>query len=177
MQGGGRAVPGAVNSLAQIVDRAQTAAAQMGAGLGWALAAFGVLYLAWRLALRLQVRKALRTVEFTPDELQARREADGDIIIVDVRSPLAVKERPLRISGALHADAHELAGLSDGWPHDRLTERGLQRPGGAGVAGSRQEERLGAEGRARRMAPCGLPDGARRRPHAVDGTTRSASSP
>ena len=104
---------------AQIVDRAQTAATQMGAWLGWALAGFGLLYLVWRLALRLHVRKALRTVGLTPDELRARREADGDVIIVDVRSPLAVKERPLRIPGALHADAHELAGLSDGWPHDR----------------------------------------------------------
>ena len=65
------------------------------------------------------MRKALRTVGLTPDEVRVRREADDDVIIVDVRSPLAVKERPLRIPGALHADAHELAGLSDGWPHDR----------------------------------------------------------
>jgi len=100
---------------AQIVERAQVAAAQMGVWLGWALAAFGLLYLAWRLALRLQVRKALRAVGLTPDELKARREGDGDVIIVDVRSPLAVKERPQRIPGALHADADELAALSDGW--------------------------------------------------------------
>ena len=105
---------------AQIVDRAQAAASQMGAWLGWALGAFALLYLAWRLVLRLHVRRVLRAVGLTSAELRQRQVEGADIAILDVRSPLAVKERPLRIPGAFHADPHALAGLSDGWPHDRV---------------------------------------------------------
>lgn len=103
----------------EIVDRAQAAASQMGTWLGWGLGVFGLLYLLWRLALRLQVRRALRTVGLTPEELRQRQETDADIVILDVRSPLAVRENPLRIPGVVHAAQHDLARLIDGWPADR----------------------------------------------------------
>ena len=103
----------------EIVDRAQAAASQMGAWLGWALGVFGLLYLLWRFALRLQVKRALRTVGLTAAELRRRVEEGADIAIVDVRSVLAVRERPLHIPGALHAELREVHRLADGWPADR----------------------------------------------------------
>lgn len=103
----------------EVVGRAEAAASQMGAWLGWALGLLGSLYLLWRFALRLQVRKALRTVGLTAAALRQRREDGAEIAIVDVRSPLAVRERPVRIPGALHAEQHELPRLADGWPADR----------------------------------------------------------
>src|SRR5436309_12052191 len=103
----------------EIVDRAQAAASQMGAWLGWTLGVFGLLYLLWRFALRLQVKRALRTVGLTAADLRRRVDEGGDIAIVDVRSLLAVRERPLRIPGALQAELHEVHRLADGWPTDR----------------------------------------------------------
>jgi len=91
----------------------------MGAWLGWGLGVFGLLYLLWRFALRLQVKRALRTVGLTAAELRRRVDEGGDIAIVDVRSLVAVRERPLRIPGALHADLHAVQRLADGWPADR----------------------------------------------------------
>lgn len=45
----------------EIVHRAEVVAARMSALLGWGAVASGLGYIAWRLALRLRVRKALQT--------------------------------------------------------------------------------------------------------------------
>ncbi len=96
----------------EIVDRAQAAVSQMGVFVGWGLAGFGFAYVGWRLALRLRVRKALRTVGLTPAELRRRQEDGARLVVIDVRTPLAVREKPRRIPGAVRADHEELDRLA-----------------------------------------------------------------
>jgi membrane protein DedA with SNARE-associated domain len=103
----------------EIVARTQAAIAQVGVLVGWGLAAFALAYLGWRLAVRLRVRRALRTVGLTPGELRRRLEEGADIAVIDVRSPLALSEHPRRIPGALHAAQEALRALAAEWPRDR----------------------------------------------------------
>ena len=92
----------------EMVARAQAAVSQMGTFLGWGVAGFGFGYVGWRLALRLRVRKALQTVGLMPAELRRRHENGATVVLIDVRTPLAVRENPRRIPGAVRAGHDEL---------------------------------------------------------------------
>ncbi len=104
---------------AEIVERAQTVVSEMGFWLGWGALGAGALYVAWRLVLRLKVRRALRTVGVSPAELRRRLEDGDEIALVDVRNPLAVKEQPHRIPGAIHAGHTDIDRAAAHWPRDR----------------------------------------------------------
>ena len=104
----------------EMVDRAQAAVSQLGVWVGWGFAAFALAYVGWRLGHRLRVRTALRTVGLTPAELHRRQEAGERIVVLDVRSPLAMKEKPRRIPGALRAGLDEFDGIAGTLPADRL---------------------------------------------------------
>lgn len=98
---------------AEMVDRAHAAVAQMGTLLGWGVVGFGVAYVGWRLALRLRVRTALKTVGLTSAELRRRQEDGQKLVVIDVRTPLAVKEKPRVIPGALRASHEELDRIAE----------------------------------------------------------------
>jgi membrane protein DedA with SNARE-associated domain len=103
----------------EMVDRAQAAVSELGVWAGWGFGAFALAYVGWRLAVRLRVRKALRTVGLGPDELRRRQEAGEGVVVLDVRSLLAVGEKPRRIPGALRAGLDELEGIVGTLPADR----------------------------------------------------------
>lgn len=103
----------------EIVHRAEAAVSRMGALFGWGAAGFGLAYIAWRLALRIRVRKALRAVALTPSELRRWHEETASVVVIDVRTPLAVKETPRLIAGALRAAQNELDQLAETLPRDR----------------------------------------------------------
>lgn len=103
----------------EMVDRAQAAAAQLGVWMGWGFLVFGMVYSAWRFAHRLRVRKTLRTVGLAPAELRRRQEEGERIVVLDVRSALAVREKPRTIPGAIRAGLDELDGLAATLPADR----------------------------------------------------------
>ncbi len=102
----------------EMVERAQAAAAQAGTWLGWGAVGFGLVYIAWRFVVRLRVRHALRTVGLTPAELRRRQEESAKLIKIDVRTPLAVKEQPRLIPGALRAGHDEIERLVATLPRD-----------------------------------------------------------
>lgn len=103
----------------EMVDRAQAAMSRMGVWAGWGAGALVLAYAGWRLALRLRVKWALRTVGVSPAELKRRLEAGERLTVVDVRSPLAVREKPQRIPGALHAAHDQIHRTTGDWPRDR----------------------------------------------------------
>ncbi len=96
----------------EIVARAQAAVSEMGTFLGWGFVGFGFMYVAWRLALRFRVQRALRTVGLTASELRQRQDDGATVVVLDVRTPLAVKENPHLIAGALRASHEELDRLA-----------------------------------------------------------------
>ncbi len=102
----------------ELADRAQAAASQAGTWLGWGFAGFGLVYIAWRFAVRLRVRYKLRTVGLPPEELRRRQEEGAKLVVIDVRTPLAVKERPRLISGAIRAGHEEIHQLAATLPRD-----------------------------------------------------------
>ncbi|HET7876347.1 MAG TPA: VTT domain-containing protein [Methylomirabilota bacterium] len=104
---------------AEMVERTHVAVAAMGAWLGWAATALLAGYVGWRLLIRLRVRYALRTVGLTAAELHQRLAEGVAVTVIDVRSPLAVAEKPRAIPGALHATQETLAALVAEWPRDR----------------------------------------------------------
>ena len=101
-----------------MVGRAQTVVSGAGAWLGWGFAGFGLGYVAWRVALRLRVRHTLRSVGLTPAELRQKQEAGAKLTVIDVRTPLAVRERPMLIPGAIRAGHDEIHQLTPTLPPD-----------------------------------------------------------
>lgn len=96
----------------EMVAQAQAAVSEMGAFLGWGFLGFGAAYVGWRFWLRLRVRRALSTVGLTPEELRQRQKDGANVVVIDVRTPLAVKEKPRLIPGALRASHEELDRLA-----------------------------------------------------------------
>ena len=103
----------------EFVEAAGSHMARLGDLVGWALAALLIGYLGWRLELRLRVRRALRTVGVTAGELRGLQDSGANVLVVDVRSPLAIKENPRQIAGAVRATREELEWLASTLPHDR----------------------------------------------------------
>jgi membrane protein DedA with SNARE-associated domain len=103
----------------EVVDVATARVTQLAGVLGWGATAFVLGYVGWRLALRWRVRRALRTVGVTAAELRAMQETGADVLVIDVRSPLAVKENPRQIPGAVRAVHEELGWLASTLPLDR----------------------------------------------------------
>ena len=103
----------------EIVNAATARVAQLSGVIGWGFATFVLGYIAWRLALRMRVRRALRTVGVTPGELRALHSDGANVLVLDVRSPLAVKEDPRVIPGAVRAGHDELDWLASTLPPDR----------------------------------------------------------
>ena len=95
----------------EMVNRAQAAVSQVGVWAGWGFGTLALSYVGWRFALRLRVRRALREVGLVPAELRRRQEGSEEIVVLDVRSVLAVKEKPRLIPGALRAGLDELDGI------------------------------------------------------------------
>lgn len=103
---------------AGMVDRMDAAASVLSVWAGWGFGAFALVYAGWRLGHRVRVRHALRTVGLTAEELRRSQEAGEKVILLDVRSPLAVREKPRRIPGALRAGLDELDGVAPTLPGD-----------------------------------------------------------
>lgn len=103
----------------EMVDRAQAAVSQLGVWAGLGFGAFALVYVGWRLGHRVRVRHALRTVGLTSEELRRRQKAGEKVVVLDVRSPLAVKEKPRSIPGAIRAGPGELDGIAPTLPADR----------------------------------------------------------
>jgi membrane protein DedA with SNARE-associated domain len=103
----------------EVVDRAHAAASQMGALVGWGALAFGLGYVGWRLTVRLRVRRTLRTVGLGAGELKQRLDNGARPIVIDVRSPLAVRANPHRIAGAIPASQDDISRLAASLPRDR----------------------------------------------------------
>ena len=95
----------------EMVDRAQAAVSELGVWAGWGFGTFALAYVGWRLAVRLRVRKALREVGLAPAELRRRQREGEKIVVLDVRSALAVREKPRIIPGAIRAGLDELPGI------------------------------------------------------------------
>jgi membrane protein DedA with SNARE-associated domain len=93
----------------QVIGAASAQVSALGAVFGWGVVAFVGGYVAWRLYLRLRVRRTLRTVGITPTALHTLREEGGHVLVVDVRSPLALREHPYMIPGAIRAATEEVA--------------------------------------------------------------------
>ena len=92
----------------EVVHQAQAAASRMGLWLGWGALAVGLVYLGCRVWVRFKVHRALRTVGLTPEELWRRRAGENNLVVIDVRTQLAVQERPERIPGAMRGGHEEL---------------------------------------------------------------------
>ncbi len=103
----------------ETVDRAQAAASQMGVWAGWGVLTFGIAYVGWRLAHRVRVRRALQTVGLTAAELRRLQEDGEAVVLLDVRSPLAVGEKPRLIRGAIRAGLDELDAVAGTLPRDQ----------------------------------------------------------
>ena len=102
----------------EVVRQTQVAAARMGAWLGWAALAIGLVYIGCRVGLRLKIRRALRSVGLTPEELRQRQQGEDNLVVIDVRTRLAVQERPERIPGAMRGGHEELDGLAATLPRE-----------------------------------------------------------
>lgn len=100
----------------EVLRQAQLAASRMGAWVGWAALAIGLIYLGCRISVRLEVRRALRTVGFSPEELRLRQQGENGLVVIDVRTPLALQERPERIPGALQTGYDEIGQLVETLP-------------------------------------------------------------
>ena len=103
----------------EIVAKASAAVTQLGTLLGSGFAGFTLVYIAWRLALRLRVRKTLRTVGLLPAALHQRQEGAEAPVVIDVRTPLALETEPRLIPGAVRAAHEELDALAATLPRDR----------------------------------------------------------
>ena len=103
----------------EALHRAQVAATRMGAWFGWGALAVGLVYLGCRISVRLEVRRTLRTVGFTPEELRQRQQGENGLVVIDVRTPLAIQERPEGIPGALRAGYDQLDRMAETLPHGK----------------------------------------------------------
>ncbi len=162
------------------LERVAAYVSRLGTGLVALLAAALVGYIAWKYVARQRFLRRIRIARITPEDLKTRLDAGEDLVVVDVRHPVDFESEPSIIPGALHLTTEELEArhLRDpARPGDRallhLTQRGLQRPGGADLAtaGHRARPPAGRRlpGLARPRLPGGQPRGAasggpRRRP-------------
>lgn len=96
----------------EVVRRVQAAASQMEAWLGWGALTIGLVYLGCRIGLRVKIRRALRSVGLTPEELRQRQQGENNLLVIDVRTQLAIQERPERIPGALRGGHDELGRMA-----------------------------------------------------------------
>ena len=102
----------------EVVRQAQAAASRMSLWLGWGALALGLVYVGCRVYIRLKVRRALRTVGLTPEEVWQRQAGGNTLVVIDVRTSLAVRERPERIPGAMRGGHEELDGLAETLPRE-----------------------------------------------------------
>jgi membrane protein DedA with SNARE-associated domain len=150
---------------------------------GWAIAlaggAFGA-YLLWKYIARQRFLRRIRMARITPEELKAMLDAGEKVMVVDVRDRVDFDAEPLIIPGALHFSVEELgsparrdpARAGDrGVPH--VTQRGLERPGGAAPPTPRHRARAAPQGRLPRLAKARVPLG---RPRPGDQDRESALS-
>jgi membrane protein DedA with SNARE-associated domain len=102
----------------EVVRQAQAAASRMSLWLGWGALALGLVYVGCRVYMRLKVRRALRTVGLTPEELWQQQAGGNTLVVIDVRTSLAVRDRPEGIPGARHAGQDQFDGIADRLPRD-----------------------------------------------------------
>jgi membrane protein DedA with SNARE-associated domain len=104
----------------KFADAVTAGMVQVGRVLGSAVTALVIGWVAWRLVVRLRVQRVLRRVGLTPVELRDLQESGADVLVLDVRAPLAVRDNPCRIAGAVAADAERFERLAATLPRDRL---------------------------------------------------------
>ncbi|HSB70156.1 MAG TPA: VTT domain-containing protein [Candidatus Methylomirabilis sp.] len=100
----------------EVVHQAQAAASQTGVWLGWATLALVLIYIGCRIGVRFKVRRALKSVGLTPEALRRRQAGENSLLVLDMRTPLAIRERPERIPGALQAGYDELDRVAETLP-------------------------------------------------------------
>lgn len=100
----------------EVVHQAQAAASRMGVWLGWAALALLVIYIGCRIGVRFRIRRALKTVGLTPEGLRRRQAGENSLLVLDMRTPLAIRERPERIPGALQTGLDELDRMAETLP-------------------------------------------------------------
>lgn len=103
----------------ELVEATGARVAQLGTVAQWGAGAALAGYVAWRLLLRLHVKRALRTVGISPGAVRDLQQQGSDPLLIDVRSAVAVKHNPNLIPGAVRAAGSELDRLVDGLPRDR----------------------------------------------------------
>ena len=90
---------GQIDNIAAYMDR-------LGKWIGLALAGVSVIYVLFKLAGRIRIRRSLRVARITPLELKQRMESGESMMIVDLRNTFEWREG--RIPGSLTLSVREL---------------------------------------------------------------------
>jgi membrane protein DedA with SNARE-associated domain/rhodanese-related sulfurtransferase len=79
----------------------------MGTIGGWSVLVIALafaLYILWKLAYRLRLKRLYNLVRIGPQEMAELLRSDADVVLVDARSRLAREEDPRRLPGAIEYD-------------------------------------------------------------------------
>ena len=101
--------------IERIAERIEALGGRMGA----TLAAFFVLYIAYKFIGRQRFLRQLRISRITVDELKEKMDGGEQIVIVDLRHSMDFEADPQTIPGAFRMDAAELQEKNDRLPRDR----------------------------------------------------------
>jgi len=164
---GGVLWAGAFLAVGWLFSRQLEIIAESAARFGsWTVALLGAMlggYIAWKYIERQRFLRKLRIARITPEELKLMLEGGEDVMVVDVRDQIDFDVDPAVIPGALHVTTDELECASPRDPprprdHPLLyvTERSVQRPGGAALETARHQAGAAAGWRLSRLARTGL---------------------
>jgi membrane protein DedA with SNARE-associated domain/rhodanese-related sulfurtransferase len=101
------------------LEWAAAQAARLGSSLVVLVAGTLALYIAYKYIHRQLLLRELRIARITPDELKQMLDAGRDVVIVDLRQPIAVQADPYSIPGALRMVVEELEHRHHEIPRDR----------------------------------------------------------
>jgi membrane protein DedA with SNARE-associated domain len=102
----------------QIRDVAEVAETWTGT-LGWIVLGVVVAYLAWKVAQRQRVLRAIRTARITPEELHAMIRDGREPVVIDARGGAGTGVAPVVIPGALRIGLDEIDARHAEIPRDR----------------------------------------------------------
>ena len=105
--------------LSDQLERLAAHAAHFGSTLAVLTVALVVLYIAYKYIHRHRVFRELRMARITVDELKQMMDAGQEIVVVDLRQPLARQADPYSIPGALRMAVEELEQRHHEIPRDR----------------------------------------------------------
>ena len=89
---------------------------------GWSVLVIALafaLYILWKLAYRLRLKRLYRLVRIAPGELAELLRTDSGIVLVDARSRLAREQDPRRLPGAIEYDDGDVAAVLPRESHAR----------------------------------------------------------